>query len=175
MKILGRKRRPWMLLQRSELELTYLRHQQRQLRQAYSGELESEIQQIPTNSFYDDYRLAVHCPQMRHVYDLLYPRDEKRITKELLLIAGPGALPTLWCDRGRHDGKRITFGNFRDRAPTTATALWLEDLGYGATEETIQRDGRSIRLSEGASRRFAEAIYQKVHPTLRKELRALRR
>lgn len=171
-RLLGRKRRPWLTLQRCELEQTYLRHQLRQLRSTYHGELEHEFHAIGTDGFYDDCRLLVHCPEMQRVYDLLYPRDEKRITPQVLAIAGFGALTTLWCDRGRSDGKRISFTNFRSNEPTVATAQWLESLGYGAMSDIVASSGTAIQLGESETLHFAKDVYPHVHTTMRQGLRS---
>ena len=160
-----------MTLQRSELELTYLRHLQRQLRALYPGQLESEILAIPTSGFYDDYRLLAHCPEMQHIYDLLYPRDEKQITRTVMDIAGENALRTLWCDRGRSDGKRISFTSFRSKPLATAAALFLDGHGFGATEDIVTRGGFAIELSPEASERFAKRVYPHVHVSMRRGLR----
>lgn len=161
-----------MILQRSELELTYLRHLQRRLRAAYPGQLESEILGVPTSGFYDDYRLLVHCPEMQHIYDLLYPRDEKRVTRAVMDIAGESALRTLWCDRGRSDGKKISFSNFRTIPLTTSAALLLDSYGFGATEDIITRAGFAIELSPESSEQFAKRIYPHVHVSMRRGLRS---
>lgn len=162
-------------MQRCELEQTYLRHQLRRLRLIYPGELEHEFQPVGTEGFYDDCRLLVHCPEMQRVYDLLYPRDEKQITHQALAIAGPGALATLWCDRGRSDGKRISFTNFRSNKPTLVVAQWLESLGYGSVVDIVMPTGTAIQLDEAATTRFAKDVYPAVHVTMRKGLRSGRR
>lgn len=174
-RLLGRKRRPWLTLQRCELEQTYLRHQLRQLRRVYPGELEHEFQAIGTDGFYDDCRLLVHCPEMQRVYDLLYPRDEKCVSPQVLAIAGPAALASLWSDRGRSDGKTISFASLRSKQSTLVAAEWLDSLGYGSASELIQPSETSIRLSEDATKRFAKDVYPLVHVTMRKGLRSGRR
>jgi hypothetical protein len=161
-----------MMLQRSELELTYLRHIQRQLRASYPGQLESEILTIPTRGFYDDHRLLVHCPEMQHIYDLLYPRDEKQVTRIAMDIAGEHGLRTLWCDRGRSDGTRISFANFRSKPLTTSAALLLDSHGFGATEEITTKGGFAIELSPEESERFAKRVYPHVHVSMRRGLRS---
>lgn len=159
-------------MQRSELEQTYLRHQLRQLRRLYPGNLEHEYEPVSTDGFYDDYRLMVHCPEMQRVYELLYPRDERTISREVLAIAGHSALQTLWTDRGRSDGKRISFTNFRHPEPTVVTAQWLESLGYGRAAESVQPGGTTILLDQLTSERLAKTIYPSVHVSMRKGLRS---
>lgn len=164
-----------MILQRCELEQTYLRHQLRQLRLLYPGTLKHEYEPVTTDGFYDDYRLMVHCPEMQRVYELLYPRDEHTISPEALAVAGEGALRSLWVERGRSDGKRISFTNFRRKEPTVITAKWLKSLGYGNGIDSVQPGGTTILFDQATTERFAREIYPKTHITMRKGLRSGRR
>ena len=160
-----------MILQRSELELTYLRHQQRKLRELYPGTLESEIHPVPTDDFYDDYRLMVHCPEIQRFYELLYPRDEKEISSVVLGVAGEAALHSLWCDRGRSDGERISFVRFGQRPLVKAAAELLASYDLGDPRDLVMRGGLSIELRPVATQRFADRVYPHVHVSMRRGLK----
>lgn len=55
---------------------------------------------MPGESFYDDERIRFTGEGLVRVYQLLYPRDKKVITPEVLEIAGIQGLTALWLDYG---------------------------------------------------------------------------
>lgn len=167
---LGHRKRPWLVLRRIELEQTYLRHQLNELRKSYPGKLEVDLQPVETDHFYDDWRLMVHCPELERVYELLYPRDTKTISDEVIDIVGQAGLVSLWCDRGRSDGKRLTFTLPRGMYASKPVARWLSLSGYGPAYRMQQRHHGTLRLDEEHSKKFARDFYPITHPTMRKGL-----
>lgn len=157
-------------MQRIELEQTYLRHQLSELRRSYPGKLEADLQPVETDHFYDDWKLMVHCPELERVYELLYPRDAKTISEEVVDIVGLAGLVSLWCDRGRSNGKRVSFGLPRGVSATDIVPRWLARAGYGAARNMKTKNHGSIRLDEEHSQKFARDIYPLTHVTMRKGL-----
>lgn len=168
-KILGRRRRPWLVLQRTELEYDYLQHQLTQLRRSYPGKLEVDQQPIPGDGFYDEYRIMVHCPELARVYELLYPRDKKFLSPTILQIVGAQAMASLWCDQGRSDGKRLSFLRIRPWTSVKRAIQLLEERGYDAScYRQCDRGGLAMTLE--ASQKLARELYQEVHVSMRRGL-----
>lgn len=103
----GRNKRPWLELQRTELEGDYLRHQIRILQRLHQGRLEIVWDQVERDSFYCDIRARFHTDALWAAYELMYPRDEKVITRQIIDIAGMIGVAALTCDTASCTGKRF--------------------------------------------------------------------
>lgn len=125
---------------------------------------------MPRESFYDDYLLMVHCPELQRVYDILYHRDVKTITPEVLALAGSGGLVSLWCDRGTSSRRRISFHGLRKADLAMKVAIWLERLGYPVAAPGLYAPGRVVRLDEASTAKLARDLYPLVHSSMRKGL-----
>lgn len=159
-----------MIIQRSELEQTYLRHQLFELRRDYPGKLETDLVPVPTDGFYDDDRLMVHAPELDRVYELLYPQDTKTISEQVIKIVGLAGLVALWCDCGRSDGKRISFALPRGIAATAVASRWLSSAGMGPASRMISPSRGILGLDQSASQTFARLVYPLAHASMRKGL-----
>ena len=53
---------------------------------------------LSADSVYDDLVAEFTCPELWGAYDLLYPRDRRRITSEALAAAGLPGLAAAWLD-----------------------------------------------------------------------------
>lgn len=126
----GVRKRPWLEIQRRETELTYLNHQLRQLHKFHDGKLEAVSDVVQTNGFYDDHRIRVHSPDLFRVYDLLYFRDERRLTPEVLQIVGAQGLTSLWCDTGTVSRNKAVLRSWASSQETAYLKDWVESLGH---------------------------------------------
>lgn len=153
----GQRRRPWLEIQRRETDLTYLNHQLRMLHKAHDGKLEAVSDVVQGDGFYDDRRIRVHSPDLYRVYDLLYFRDERRLTPEVLEIIGPQGLAALWCDTGSMIGTKAVLRSWTSVDETQHLKNWALDLGHkpavvlkgrlefhGAVADDLRRDLRRV-------------------------------
>ena len=101
MSIRGSKRRPWLEITRKETEGRYLSCQLFTLRRVALGPHDSVRSVIAGRGFYDSERIKFNAEGLEQAYGLLYPRDERRITKQVLDLTGINGLTALWLDQGR--------------------------------------------------------------------------
>lgn len=133
----GQKKRPWLEIKRKETDLTYLNHQLRMLHKAHDGKLEAVCDIVQSNGFYDDRRIRVHSPDLYRVYELLYFRDERRLTPEVLRVAGTQGLAALWCDTGTTSKTKAVLRSWASSEETPYLRDWVLELGY--TPELAQK------------------------------------
>lgn len=126
----GQKKRPWLEIRRKETDLTYLNHQLRTLHRFHDGKLEAVSDVVQTDGFYDDRRIRVHSPDLYRAYELLYFRDERRLTPEVLQIAGFQGLASLWCDTGMLVKDNMIVRSWADAEETQHLNDWVIDLGF---------------------------------------------
>ena len=126
----GRKKRPWLEIRRQETDLTYLNHQLRMLHKAHDGKLEAVSDVVQSNGFYDDRRIRVHSPDLYRVYELLYFRDERRLSPEVLAVAGAQGLSALWCDTGGIVRRKPVLRSWANAEETQYLHDWVLGLGH---------------------------------------------
>ena len=97
----GKHQRPWLEIVRSEVDRTYLTHQLRTLKHTHDGAVDYLADRVPTDGFYDLERIRFHGDLLWRVYELLYPKDEKYISSDVLKVAGIHGLTALWIDQGK--------------------------------------------------------------------------
>jgi len=99
--IRGAKRRPWIEIRRDERERPYLSYQLFSLRRAARGPSDDIRDTLATKGFYDTERIRFTAEGLDAAYRLLYPRDKRLITPEVLSIVGIQGLTALWLDQGK--------------------------------------------------------------------------
>ena len=104
--IRGTKRRPWIEIKRDERERPYLSYQLFSLRRAARGPSDDVRDTLATKGFYDTERIRFTAEGLDAAYQLLYPRDKRLITPEVLNIVGLQGLTALWLDRGKINAKK---------------------------------------------------------------------
>lgn len=133
----GARKRPWLEIRRRETDLTYLNHQLRMLHKMHDGKLEAVSDIVQTDGFYDDRRIRVHSPDLYRVYELLYFRDERRLTPEVLRIVGAQGLSALWCDTGTASRTRAVVRSWANLEETQHLRDWVLELGH--TPAVVQK------------------------------------
>jgi hypothetical protein len=128
----GQRQRPWLELRRPETERLYLGHQLRQLRLAADGPLEVVRDVLPGTGFYDIHRVRLHGEGLYHAYGLLYPRDRRQLSPEVLAIAGRPGLAALLVDAGHRQGRHLRITGRYSADEVTDLVTWLRGLGYPA-------------------------------------------
>jgi len=164
----GRRQRPWLQIIRCETERPYLSHQLKQLRDAHLGQLEFDIDVLPCDGFYDDVRLRVRSDELYRAYELMYPRDKKVVTPQILGLTGIIGMSALWSDRGRIVGR---IAKIRSRfTPEANIALvdWCNRHGFESKH--IARLDRSygVQFTPHSTQAFITAVRPHTHKVMRK-------
>ena len=165
----GSKRRPWLELKRSETERIYLGSQIYQLRQDHPGPVEVVWDRVPTDGFYDLDRARLQSDELWRAYDLLYPRDEFNLSREVLDLCGVIGLATLWLDHGAWVGRA---GEIRGRHTPDQKRLlaeWIRSMGFGAEAKFVNGVCR-LSLPADSMREIKPVIRPHVHQTMRNKL-----
>lgn len=101
MSIRGSKRRPWLEITREETEGRYLSYQLFTLRRSANGPSDDVRSILAGRGFYDSERIKFNAEGLEQTYALLYPRDERLITQQVLDLVGLPGLVSLWLDQGK--------------------------------------------------------------------------
>ena len=128
------------------------------LKKLHEGPIDYFEDRIATNGFYDLERFRFHGENLYKVYELLYPRDKRYISLDVLQIAGEKGLAMLWFDQGRIKGRR---GSLRGRySPEEYQNIsdYLNSLGIQATPHANQLSTIEICLSRQGLRLLLEII-----------------
>lgn len=166
----GSRRRPWLEIIRNETESTYLTHQVRTLRRLADSPSDFVIDRIDTDGFYDRIRARLHCDDLWRAYELMYRRDEKQLTREILDITGIQGLIALWSDYGRLNGLRSAVGGRRSHEATELLAEWATDLGYPATASVIRNGDKLLRFDKHSTAKLIQELKPQLHYTMRRKL-----
>ena len=167
----GRNQRPWLEIVRSEVDRTYLTHQLRTLKHTHDGAVDYLADRVPTDGFYDLERIRFHGDLLWRVYELLYPKDSKRITREVLNIAGLKGAAALWIDQGRISGKRGSIRGRYSENDYLALESWFNDLSIPAK---IHRNNVSIiqlSFKKDSLEELFRLLKPMMHYTMKKTLR----
>jgi len=167
----GKNQRPWLEIVRSEVDRTYLTHQLRTLKQTHDGAVDYLADRVPTDGFYDLERIRFQGDLLWRVYELLYPKDSKRITRDVLNIAGLKGAAALWIDQGRISGKRGSIRGRYSENDYLALESWFNDLSIPAK---IHRNNVSIiqlSFKKDSLEELFKLLKPMMHYTMKKTLR----
>jgi hypothetical protein len=167
----GKACRPWLELSRIETERSYLEHQLRALRRLHPGPLEAHWDRLPGKSFYDIERLRIHSDLLWRPYELLYPRDQRTITPQLLAMSGFGGLVGLWGDRGRAYPRSAELALRAPGLKTQDLEEWCQSLGHPALVRRGSASGLVMRWGEKAWPPLARALRAALPECARASLR----
>ena len=151
----GQKQRPWLEIIRPETEKPYLNYQVKLLREAHPGKLDTHWDMLPTDGFYDKFRLRARSDELYRAYELMYPRDKKVITPQIISITGMQGVAALWSDRGRVVGR---LGKILTR--------WGDDENEFLAEY-ISQQGYECMVTKGSGVRFSRTSTKEVINALR--------
>jgi hypothetical protein len=154
----GKRKRPWLEVVRSETERSFLKYQLKLLKELHEGPIDFYQDRLATNSYYDKERFRFYGDQLYRAYELLYPRDHRYISPNVLEITGTKGLAYLWLDQGRVNGLR---GSLRGRySPEEYQNIsdYLNSLGIQATPHANQLSTIEICLSRQGLRLLLEII-----------------
>ena len=143
----GKKKRPWLEVSRSEADRSFLRWQFNLLKKLHEGPIDYFEDRIATNGFYDLERFRFHGENLYKVYELLYPRDQRYISLDVLHIAGEQGLAMLWFDQGRVKGRRGSLRGRYSPQEYQNIADYLNSIDIQATPHSNQLTTIEICLS----------------------------
>ncbi len=81
---------------------------------------------LQCDGFYDDVRLRVRSDELYRAYELMYPRDKKIVTPQILGLTGIAGMAALWSDRGRIVGRIAKIRSRLDPEANIALAEWCK-------------------------------------------------
>ena len=167
----GKRQRPWLEISRYETDRTYLDHQLRVLKQYHDGPIDYVWDRLSTDGFYDKERFRFQGELLWRAYELLYPKDQKVISREVLNIAGLKGAAALWIDQGRVIGKKGSIRGRFSENDYVQLESWFNDLGIPAK---IHRNNISIvqlSFKKDSLESLSKLLRPMVHLTMKKTLR----
>lgn len=164
----GQRCRPWLEIVRSETEKVYQNHQLKQLRLSHPGQLEYVWDVVPTDGFYDKHRLRVQSDELYRAYELLYPRDKKVVTTQILDICGLYGLTALWSDRARMVGRKAKISTRFSSAENELLADWCTANGFPCKLIGRGHTHSGIQFSRDVTADLITSIRPYIHKTMRK-------
>ena len=167
----GSKRRPWLEIKRVETEHTYLSYQLFSLRREHDGPFDDIRDVVPGESYYDSERIRFQGSGLDVAYGLLYPRDRKTISKQVLDLAGLQGLCALWMDCGRISLNRD--GLIKGRFSNDDYGLIIDriiDHQIRAMPLMVHGTIRGVRLKPDAMLSFARLIRPYAHFSMKAKL-----
>jgi hypothetical protein len=160
--------RPWLEIVRSETEKVYQNHQLKQLRLSHPGTLEYFWDVVPTDGFYDKQRLRLHSEELHRAYELMYPRDKKIVTPQIMDICGLYGITALWSDRGRMVGRKGKFMTRLGDSSNEAIADWLNRNGFPCTCFKHGNGSLVLSFSRETTSHLITSMRPYIHKTMRK-------
>lgn len=122
-------------------------------------------------SYYDDEKILFTGEGLHAAYSLLYPRDKKVITKEVLDITGLMGLTALWIDCGSISPKGVGTikGRFGEKTYRLLHAQ-LHDHGIKACMKHAFGEVRSLYFNPEPMHEFARLIRPYAHYSTKAKL-----
>lgn len=168
----GIHKTPWLEIRRCETERTYLDHQLRTLRKLSQGEpCRGEIQLAKSEGFYDQLVLRFHSRLLYRAWDLLYPRDQRLIGQQALLVAGAIGAASLWIDNGRWDGRTGVITGIGGAEDSLAVAQWLVEMNVPCRFELGPGGRAAIFLGVTGMSQFVKLTRPVTHVSMRHRLK----
>ena len=167
--IRGAKRRPWLEIRRDERERPYLSYQLFSLRRAAQGPSDDVRDTLTSKGFYDTERIRFTAAGLEAAYQLLYPRDERFISSDVLNIVGLHGLTALWLDQGKINASKrgVIRGKY-----TTEELNNIKDAfaGYGITVGYSPWNKGILLFDELQARKLKKALTPYIHRTMQSKL-----
>lgn len=167
--IRGSKRRPWLEIKRDERERAYLSYQLFSLRRAAQGPSDDVRDTLTSKGFYDTERIRFTGEGLDATYRLLYPRDKRLITAEVLGITGLSGLTALWLDQSRINSSKR--GILRGKYSTEELKLIAEAFReHGIKARYTPRMGEGLWFDVDDMKALKKLLAPYVHRTMQAKL-----
>lgn len=169
MSLRGSKRRPWLEIKRDERERAYLSYQLFSLRRNAQGPTDDVRDTLTSKGFYDTERIRFTGEGLEAAYQLLYPRDKRLITEEVLSIAGLNGLTALWLDQSRiNSSKRgIIRGKYSTEELRLIQAAYRE---HGIRPHYAPYAGECLWFGVDEMKALKKLLAPYVHRTMQTKL-----
>ena len=167
--IRGAKRKPWLEIRRDERERPYLSYQLFSLRRAARGPSDDLRDTLTTKGFYDTERIRFTAQGLTAAYQLLYPRDERLISPQVLSIAGLQGLTALWLDQGKINANKrgVIRGKYTTKELSNIKEAFEAagvNVGY-----TPWSNGLLV-FDEAQTRKLKQVLTPYIHRTMQSKL-----
>ncbi len=159
----GRRQRPWLEIIRSETEKLYQNQQLRGLKDSHPGQLDYFWDTLPTDGFYDKNRLRVRSDELYRAYELMYPRDKKVITPQIISIVGMPGVSALWSDKGRVVGRLGKLVTGWTHEENEYLAEWINNQGYDC--RAVRKLG--VQFTRDSTKPMIDALRPFTHKCIR--------
>lgn len=159
---------------RPEPERTYLLHQARALKGVHDGPFEVVRDRLATNGYYDNERLRIRSDSLMRAYELLYPRDERRLSESVLSIVGQQGLAALWCDRAVVDRGTVTLKLGRSHEEVALIADWLQGMGLETAPWPNRARPSGLRFRKPTALEALRRVQPLLHPSMKLQWREFR-
>jgi hypothetical protein len=163
----GRLSRPWLELIRPEMEMTYLRHQLRLLREAHGQSLQVVYDTLPGQEPYGRVRARLQSESLWRAYEILYPWDQRCITPAILDMTGLAGFVSLWLDRGERKPASAVIRLGRGWPEPAQLEAWLQGLGHSGEARRSDKGLTSLHWQSEAAKELMRALRRDVHPSRR--------
>jgi len=167
----GKRQRPWLEISRYETDRTYLDHQLRVLKQYHDGPIDYVWDRLSTDGFYDKERFRFQGELLWRAYELLYPKDKKAISREVLNIAGLKGATALWIDQGRVIGKKGSIRGRFSENDYVELESWFNDLDIPAKIHRNNVGIVQLSFKKDSLEQLTKLLRPMVHLTMKKTLR----
>jgi hypothetical protein len=159
---------------RSEPERTYLLHQARALRQLHDGPLEVVRDRLATDGYYDNERLRIRSDHLMRAYELLYPRDERRLSEDVLALVGQQGLACLWSDRAVVRRGAVILALRRSHEEAELLQHWLQGMELEASLWPNRQRASGLRFRKPSALKALELVRPLLHPSMKLQWREFR-
>lgn len=137
---MGRTGRLTIEIRRPEAEYSYLEHQARQLSRLARDRLETRMDLRAGEGLYNMLRFRARSDELAPLYRLLYFQDQRRISQQVLEIAGLRGIASLWFDCGHWvSGGAAVSDPIWSNGEWTILRDYLRSLGYDVHERPSRK------------------------------------
>ena len=125
----GQRQRPWLEIIRTETEKPYQNQQLRNPKDSHPGQLDYHWDVLPTDGSTTRTVSEGCSDELHRAYELMYPRDKKIITPQIISIVGMQGVSALWSDRGRVVGRLGKLVTRWSHEENEYLAEWINSQG----------------------------------------------
>jgi len=138
--LMGKAGKLTIEIRRPENEYFFLEHQARQLNKAAREKLQTRMDLRPGEGLYNILRFRARGEEIKPLYRLLYFQDRRRISRQVLEVAGLRGIANLWFDCGHWvRGGAAVSDPIWSSEEWTVLRDYLRDLGYDVHERSCRK------------------------------------
>lgn len=127
---------------------------------------------LAADAVYDDLVAEFTCPELWGAYRLLYPRDKRLLSQEVLYTAGIAALAAAWMDDGVRTPALASLRLCGPAAPVPQVLEWVETLGLVARARPTPHRNPTLCWDDHHAEDLIRALRPLTHRSMAHRLRA---